>query len=217
MESGIITKRNALSDITNEKCSPELEKYNFKTWFPIVPVEQENSIPVSKSNIRYQNMHPVLPSYKYDLHTTTMSHDQLSFLLRDENEAKLVKLLQDTGVFAKIQNYKFCGGNMQINQMKTCWYKVCYRRVNGIKCNRGKQAMRKGTFFDNSKLSIQQILWIVWHFVHHLSEQQCKHYTNIGPKNNNTVVKWNGECRRISNAWIWKHPPKLGVQIWKNC
>ena len=70
--------------------------------------------------------------------------------------------------------------------------------------------MRKGTFFDNSKLSIQQILWIVWHFVHHLSEQQCKHYTNIGPKNNNTVVKWYGECRQFSNAWIWKHPPKLG-------
>ena len=70
---------------------------------------------------------------------------------------------------------------------------------------RGKQAMRKGTFFDNSKLSIQQILWIVWHFVYHLSEQQCKHYTNIGAKNNNTVVKWYGECRLISSAWIWKH------------
>ena len=135
MESGIITKRKALSDITNEKCSPELEKYNVKTWLPITPVEQDNSIPVSKSNIHYQNVHPVLPSYKHDLHTTTMSPDQLSFLLRDENEAKLVKLLQDTGVFAKIQNCKFCGGNMKINQMKTCWYWVCYRRVNGIKCN----------------------------------------------------------------------------------
>ena len=80
MESGIITKRNALSDITNEKCSPELEKYNVKTWFPIIPVEQENSIPVSKSNIRYQNVHPVLPSYKHDLHTPTMSNENMLVL-----------------------------------------------------------------------------------------------------------------------------------------
>ena len=84
------------------------------------------------------------------------------------------------------------------------------KRVEGVKCNRGKFSIRQGTFFDNSNLTVQNILWIVWHFVHHLTEKQCKDYTNIGQKNDKTIVKYYGKCRLIAHTWIWKHPLKLG-------
>ena len=37
------------------------------------------------------------------------------------------------------------------------WYWLCTRRVNGVKCNKGKFGIRKGTFFDHSKFCIQTI------------------------------------------------------------
>ena len=66
--------------------------------------------------------------------------------------------------------------------------------------------------FEGSKLSIQCILRIVWHFVHHLSEQQCVDYTNISSKNNTTIVKWYRFCREICSDWFWnpQNTPKLG-------
>ena len=50
-----------------------------------------------------QNVHPFLRFYKYDLSTETMSDDELSILLRPENEMGLVKLLQEIGVMASSQ------------------------------------------------------------------------------------------------------------------
>ena len=87
---------------------------------------------------------------------------------------------------------------------------VCQHRVDGVKCNRGEISIQLGTFFDNTRLSVQNILWIVWHFVHHLTEKQCKQHTSISQNNGKTVVKWHGQCRTIANTWIRKHPPKLG-------
>jgi hypothetical protein len=84
--------------------------------------------------------------------------------------------------------------------------------MNGKKCNSAKLSVRRGTFFDNSKLSIQSILRIVWNFIHHLSEEQCKHFVGISTKTNHTVSEYYGDCRNICNTWIWdpKNLPKLG-------
>ena len=89
-------------------------------------------------------------------------------------------------------------------------YWICTRRVDGIKCTRGKKSIRDGTFFDKSHLSIQAIMWIVWHFVHKLSENQCKQYTNMGQKSETTVVTWYAKCREVCEKWIWANRPKLG-------
>ena len=92
------------------------------------------------------------------------------------------------------------------------WYWRCNKCVNGKKCNRGKKSVRKGTIFDNSKMTTQQILLIMWHYVHQLTIRQCSQYTNITDKNNTTVCKWYKFCREVTTEWI-KDPnnsPKLG-------
>ena len=123
---------------------------------------------------------------------------------------QLVNLLCDTGAIAKKQQCKYCGGKMHLDKQGNTIYWICSRRVNGVSCNRGKFSIRDGTVFGNSRLPIQAIVWMMWHFVHHLLEQQCKQYTNIGPKNNKTVLAWYGKCRDICSNWIWEHKPKLG-------
>ena len=118
-------------------------------------------------------------------------------------------MLQETGVIGSSQQCKYCGCNMRISKQDKYVYWICQCRVDGIKCNRGKFSVHQGTFFDNSHLTVQNILWIVWHFVHHLNEKQCREYTSIGQKNKTTVVGWYRKCRQITNSWIRKNPPKL--------
>ena len=79
-----------------------------------------------------------------------MSHDQLANLLQPENEMNLIKLLQEKGVISKTQQCKFCGDQMHIKPQGKYLNWVCQRRVNGVKCNRGKFSIRYGTFFDNT-------------------------------------------------------------------
>ena len=74
----------------------------------------------------------------------------------------------------------------------------------------GKFAVRDGTFFGNSHLPIDTIVWIVWHFLHQLPENQCKQYTNIGKSNKKTLANWYAKCREVCGAWIWANQPKLG-------
>ena len=81
------------------------------------------------------------------------------------------------------------------------------RRGNVVKCNHGKFSIWDGTVFGKSHLPIQAIVWMMWYFVHHLSEQQCKQYTNIGSKNNKTVVRWHAKCREVCFSWIWDNKP----------
>ena len=89
---------------------------------------------------------------------------------------------------------------------------ICTRRVKGVKCNKGKKSIRDGTIFDNSNLSTQTILTIIWHFVHLLDERQCANYTDISQKNNTTIIKWYKLCREVVTEWFWDpiNTPKLG-------
>ena len=203
-------KRPALNDISNEIDSKRWSKFSPDHWFPLEPIKEVLPVPPLPAVYKMQNVHPALPFYQHDLDNNRMSHDQLASLLQQENELKLVSFLQQTGILAKSQQCKFCGSMMKILQEDKYVYWVCYHRVNGKKCNRGRYSVRKGTFFDHSKLSIQNIMWIVWHYVHNLSEKQCREYTNIGQKNKTTIVQWYGKRRTVANDWIRKNPLKLG-------
>jgi hypothetical protein len=157
-----------------------------------------------------QNVHPILPHYQYDLVTESMSHDAISILLNPSNETQLITFLQGCGIIAAAQQCVYCGGGMRLKKDKTSWFWLCTRRVDGVKCNRGKFSVFDGTFLSKKKLSIQQVLWLIWNFVHHLNEQQCKQYMSIGQNNDKAVVKWYKVCRRICGDCIRKNPPKLG-------
>ena len=52
----------------------------------------------------------------------------------------------------------------------------------------------------------------MWHYIHHLSQNQYAEYTNISDKNNTYVVKWYTLCRKICTDWFWDpvNTPKLG-------
>ena len=105
--------------------------------------------------IYLQNKHPMLAMYKDDVVTDDLSFAQLNDLLNMDNEMKLLTFLSEIGILAKEHVCEFCGGNMRQSKQGNVWYWICYRRVNGVKCNRGKFGVQKGTFLDHTHLSNQ--------------------------------------------------------------
>ena len=153
--------------------------------------------------IYLQNKHPMLAMYKDDLVSDDMSFAQLNEMLDMEHEVKLMTFLQDIGIIAKQHVCEFCGGTMRMAKQGNIWYWICYRRVNGVKCNRGKFGIRKGTFLDHTHLSIQNVTRIIWNFVYGLNIDQCKQFCCISNKTDHTVGEYYADCRQVCNSWIW--------------
>ena len=211
------TKRKPFVDVSN----------TFTSYQDIVKKRKENEVVhmmpdsdcklpssdiVIPKTMYLQNLHPALAMYKDDLVTDFMSFSDLQRLCDYDNEMELITFLTGFGVLPKQQQCLLCGSMMRLSKQVNTTYWICTKRVNGKKCNSAKFSIRKGTFFDNSKLPIQSIVRIVWNFLHHLSVDQCKSYVAISTKTNHTVVEYYADCRSICNSWIWNpiNTPKLG-------
>ena len=118
----------------------------------------------------YRMFTQCLRCIKNDLVTDHMSFNTFSDLLAMDNETKLLDFLTELGVIAKHYQCEFCGYQMRKVKQRGVWYWLCTRRVAGLKCNRGKFGVRKGTFFDHSHFTIQTLLRIVYNFVCRLNE-----------------------------------------------
>ena len=154
----------------------------------------------------------MLAWYKHDLNTGELSYDKFCSLMQPEHDFELINLLIEIGLIADTNPCLLCGGQMHKFKEGDHWFWICCRRVDGVKCQRNKKSIRTGTIFGNSQLCTKSILQIMWHFVHHLPEQQCVEYTKLSSKNNTTIVKWYKFCREVCTEWFCKpdNTPKLG-------
>ena len=120
------------------------------------------------------------------------------------DEGVLLDFLADLGIIAKSQTCSNCGEHMRrfFDKSKDQYFWICTKSKHGVKCKGGKFSIRKGTFLQNVHLSIQQVLWFIWHFVHQLTVNQCRDYMSIGRYNQETVVEAYKSCRAICNQWI---------------
>ena len=159
-----------------------------------------------------QTVHPSLPKYFPSEGGVKMSHDDLAKLLSSEDDTVLLDFLAEHGVIADRQECCNCGDQMRrwYDKSGKQWYWICTKQKDGKKCKNFKFSVKCGTFLRDAKLSTQNVMWVVWHFVHGLTEQQCKQYTNMGQKNNMTVVHWYRLCRQVCDAWIRKNFEPLG-------
>jgi len=214
--SRYILKRKAVEELSNTSVHPskqtEICSYFCKDDF--LPILNETIHHENKSDKEftrnYQNVHPILPWYN-DLQTSHVSYEDFLDLTNPDHERKMYEFLTDVGLIPSFRKCQFCGNNMRIVKDKSLFW-ICTRRVNGVKCNRGKRSIRDGTIFDGAMLSTQTILTILWHFVHQLNESQCSQYTKISDKNHSSIVKWYKFACRVCTEWIndSEHTPKLG-------
>ena len=212
-----MNKRKPMSCLSNSpvKMHKELLKLSHVDATQLMPISintEEDLMSNKENNIYLQNKHPLLAMYKHDVPSDDMSFSDLTNMLSLDDETQMLEFITDMGLIATFHQCEFCGGQMRKVKQGNIWYWLCTKRVDGVKCNKGKFGIRKGTFFDHSKFSIQTILRICWNFVYKLSVSQCKQYAAISTATNHTVVEFYADCRQVCTSWIWdeKHVPKLG-------
>ena len=213
LKNSNMLKRKPCGDMTNMpdySVARKSSTFDGDAVFPKEPFQATDGKSDTSVFFIMQNVHPSLPYYKHDAKSDHMSHEDLLSIIDPAKEDQLISMLQQCGVVSACQQCKFCGGNMRIVKDKTSFFWICTKRVDGVKCNRGKFSIFDGTFLSNKKLSLRNIMLMVWHFVHHLNEQQCKQYMSISEDNDKTIVKWYRLLREICGKWIETNPPKLG-------
>ena len=126
--------------IQQTKTSSDIPTCSASDFLPVlenvksVDAEPNPSFEITRS---YQNVHPFLGWYKYDLQTKHMSYDKFMELTNANYEKMLYDFLMDVGLIPKSRQCQFCGNHMRVKQDKY-WFWICTRRVDGVKCNRGK-------------------------------------------------------------------------------
>ena len=84
---------------------------------------------------RFQNVHPLLPLYKFDLNTSCMSHDEFMLLIDPKNDEQMIIFLTDIGILALSNTCLDCGGSMRKVKEGAHWFWLCSKSANGIHCN----------------------------------------------------------------------------------
>ena len=138
-------KRKALVDLTNVSSDDDvpLKSEKCNNVLDLMPrlQDKENANPDQNDDTRFQNVHPLLAWYKHDLETGIFSYDKFMDLINPINDAQLVKLLTEIGIVAASNTCLLCGGSMRMMKDGEHWFWVCMRRVDGVKCNKGKKSI----------------------------------------------------------------------------
>ena len=83
------SKRKAFVDLSNVSSEDECTLLNSKRTCVVdmLPIknDKENTIPQNLLDDRFQNVHPLLPWYKFDLHTVHMNYEGVMKLTDPNN------------------------------------------------------------------------------------------------------------------------------------
>ena len=136
-DSSMQSERKAFVDLTNISSDDETTGKSFKRtsvqgMFP-QQTENENTFAKQLTADRFQNVHPLLPWYKFDENTSCMSYDKFMHLIDPKNDEQMIIFLTDSS-----DTCLNCGGSMQKVKEGAHWFWLCSKTANGISCNKGK-------------------------------------------------------------------------------
>ena len=98
------SKRKALIDLSNISSDDETTITNTKrtSIVDMLPTktDKENTMPTQLLGDRFQNVHPLLSWYKFDLNTSHMSCEEFMNLIDPKNDENLITFLTETGIIA---------------------------------------------------------------------------------------------------------------------
>lgn len=101
-----------------------------------------------------------------------------------------------------------CGNELQPIFRETTKTKGWYFRCPKNNC-RKETSLRKGTFFEKSKLSLGKILALTFYFTQNeVNIESLMRKTGISSCE--TIVNWLSYCREVCSVWFENHPIVLG-------
>ncbi|KAG8181485.1 hypothetical protein JTE90_016572 [Oedothorax gibbosus] len=136
----------------------------------------------------------------------TKYHGMQATTLRSLLSENLIGFLQEHNLIARAVECH-CGKQMKLQT---------YKKVDGCqwicqhpkKNEKGKMTIRKGTFFYNSRLKIEDILMLSYMWVHEYSQISMMHESRVAP---DTLTHWITRCQDVCQAALeYKNDPLGG-------
>lgn len=75
---------------------------------------------------------------------------------------------------------------------------------------RATRTIRKDSFFAKSKLTLKQILTIIYGWARDAPQKEIAHEANITQKSHNTMVDWCNFCREVCEHYLEANPMVIG-------
>ena len=127
------------------------------------------------------------------------------------NKDSAVEFCFEMGLLPRTRPCPTCGNNMSlIKDSKVSDRHRWYCRIKtGPKKHEHKLSLRTGTFFEKSNMTIEEILQIVYLWVHGHSQQNIQHEVGIS---SSTDVDWASFCREVCEVSVMRNSEKIGGQ-----
>ena len=134
-------------------------------------------------------------------------YDDLVARLQDKE--RLIHWLMDEGLMAKERSCLICAEEMCLTRCEDRsgglkW--ECRKQVNG-KRHKSEVSIRKGSWFDSSKMTLEEILKLTYWWCQDLDQAQIKHELGIAES---TGVDWDSFCREVYEIILLENGGKLG-------
>ena len=128
---------------------------------------------------------------------------------RMQDKEMLVHWLMNEGLMVKERSCPMCAGEMSLTRCEDRsdglkW--ECRRQVNGKK-HRAEVSIRKGSWFDSSKMTLEEILKLTYWWCQDLDQTQVKHELGLAES---TGVDWDSFCREVCEITLLENGEKLG-------
>ena len=128
---------------------------------------------------------------------------------RMQDKEMLVHWLMDKELMAKERSCPMCAGEMSLTRCEDRsdglkW--ECRKQVNG-KRHKTEVSIRKGSWFDNSKMTLEEILKLTYWWCQDLDQSQIKHELGLAES---TGVDWDNFCREVCEITLLENSEKLG-------
>ena len=128
---------------------------------------------------------------------------------RMQDKEMLVHWLMDKELMAKERSCPMCAGEMSLTRCEDRsdglkW--ECRKQVNG-KRHKTEVSIRKGSWFDNSKMTLEENLKLTYWWCQDLDQSQIKHELGLAES---TGVDWDNFCREVCEITLLENSEKLG-------
>ena len=146
-------------------------------------------------------------SYGRNIGNKRWRYEHLLDRLRDKQ--LLVEWLIEEDMIAKTQVCDLCGSEMKLLKYedRSGGYKwECRRQFNG-KRHKVEKTLRKGSWFEQSNMTLEEILKFTYWWCQDLDQAQIKHELGIS---SNTAVDWDMFCRETCEVTLERRSEKLG-------
>ena len=121
----------------------------------------------------------------------------------------LIEWLMEEGLLTKSQKCPVCESDMELvkcNDRSDGVKWECRRRIDG-KRHKAEWSVRRGSWFAESRMTVEEILKFTYWWCQDLDQAQIRHEMGVAT---NTGVDWDSFCREVCEVTLFENSVRIG-------